>query len=225
MRNFTHRRKIGLLLIAALASTLASCSCSSNNSSSGFAQENSEATAGWNQIVANQPVPVFATSALRLEVIEIEAVQALGSPTTSFFMPEGSTSPNAHPIKSCPSEGESIPGGSQLDNPEQIIKDTHPGYNNSTSLAIPQGDPNGIYLPQTAAQTYVVCVDASGKPRPSSWEGPVEVEVGAARWDSSLGQIVDYGPNQLPACTILTARSGDGSGVQAGKQYYHCVKA
>lgn len=215
---------IGLCLAA--AGLLAGCGCGSHPAPPA-AIEAGQSGPGIDLILANQPVPAFAYSAFRQNLIMIEAIQALGSPTTSFFMPVGSTVignvASAPPMASCPSEGEPIPYGTQLSNPEQIVKDTNPGHNNSTSLAIPQMDPNGVYeVGGASTGTHVLCVSKAGKPDLAYWEGPVFNRTGTWVYDASSRQFSQAGPSALPVCTLQTYPPG---GPHAGHKYYHCVKA
>lgn len=209
-----------------LAGSLAACSSGSSTSDNTAAAASSEATqssAGIDLILQNQPVPIFSSSALRLEVIETEAVQALGSPTTSFFFPGAGM--NGNPIKTCPSQGLPLPIDTQLDNPQQIVPDPYGGgYNiNQGGVSIPQMDPNGVYMGHGSG-TNVLCDTKNGGIRVAYWEGFVYAETGDAVWDKTSAQIADIGPSQLPVCTLATSARGDGSGIKPGIKYYHCVK-
>jgi hypothetical protein len=209
-----------------LAATLIGCS-NGAGVPAGVASDQAEAMAGVNLILQNQPDPIFDTSAYREEVIEVEAIEALGSPTTTFFFPPGG-SPNSGiaPIKVCASEGEPVPNTVQLTNPDQIIPDPHNERNNANpgSLLIPLPDPIGVYPPSSSSGTNVLCLDANGNQHLSYWEGDVFAESGTAVWSKTQG-IVDVGPSQLPICTVLDAQAGDGTGLKAGAPYYHCVAA
>lgn len=220
-----NRKFIVIAGAVMLAALLAACSHSST--SNGRIREAQEASAGINLIIANQPVPIFPTSELRAEMIQVEAIQALGTPTTTFFYPEGTSGASGHvqPVKTCPSKGMPIPNTASLSNPEQLVPDTHPGHNNSTSLTMPLMEPNGIYPPAASSGTYVLCLDSNGQDRASYWEGPVETESGSAVYDKTTGQIRDIGPSQLPVCTLGIAKAGNPDKIKAGTRYYHCVKA
>jgi hypothetical protein len=65
------------------------------------------------------------------------------------------------PLDSCPSIGYPIPGGTQLTNP---MRATNPGSNGA--LALPQGEPNGLFPPSTSGGTWVLCV-RGGKTEPT----------------------------------------------------------
>jgi hypothetical protein len=206
---------------------LTACTSSSGTTDNTAAAASSEATQssqGIDFILKNQPVPIFTSSAFRQELIEVEAIQALGSPTTSFFFPGAGM--NGNPIKVCPSQGLPLPVDAQLSNPSQVVPDPYGGgYQlNKGGQIIPQMDPNGVYT-GGGTGTYVLCDSANGTVHLAYWEGFVYSETGAAEWDKSEGQIVDIGPDQLPVCTAEVAARGDGSGVKPGTHYYHCVKA
>lgn len=208
----------GLLVGAA---TLAACTTAPNSNS----VEHTAANAGIDLLLTNQPVPVFPTSALRNNAIEIEAIQALGTPTTTFFFPEGTVIVNGKystpPFKSCASQGEPIHSTDSVTNPQQVT---------SGGEVVGQMDPNGIYAgPSTG--TNVLCLNANGQQEMSYWEGPVETESGTAVWNPAGGpgqQIQDIGPSQLPVCTLQTAGSGPsvpGLNLATGTKFYHCNPA
>lgn len=209
---------------ALLFSTASACSPSSNgNTAEGAAQQ-----AGTTLVEQNQPLPIFPTSAYRLELIEIEAIEALGTPTTAFFFPEGTTVVSsggkqmfsAPPLKTCPAQGLPIPNTASLSNPltpYQGSIDT-----GADDPVVGQMDPNGVYVPQSSSGTNVLCDSTTGGLKLAYWEGPVFDESGSAIWSSTQG-IVDVGPSALPACTVLVATAGDGTRLAAGTRYYHCV--
>jgi hypothetical protein len=219
---------LGLAALLPLAACTSSSDSSPNDTTTAAASaEASNAGAGLNLIFTNQPAPVFPTSAWRMQLIEVEAVEALGSPTTAFLMPPGWNGSGSHPFKVCPAEGLPIPNTAQLDNPDEIVQDPYGGgYKlNQGGLVKPQADPNGVYTPASSSGTYIACLNASGGLRAAYWEGDVFAETGSAVWDSTAGMVRDIGPSQLPQCTVETAHAGDGSGVPAKTSYYHCVKA
>jgi hypothetical protein len=210
----------GLLAAAggALVLAVALAACNQPNSNN---TEHTEANAGINQILRNQPVPIFPSSQQRADLIEAEAIMALGSATTSFFFPQGTVVVNgkysAPPIKVCPSEGEPIPNTSSLTNPEQ--------QTSGGDAVVGQMDPDGVYTPAASDGTFVLCDTSTGRQDLSYWEGPVETETGTAVWDDSTGQITAVGSSMLPVCTIVAARSGDGTNLASGIRYYQCTKA
>lgn len=65
---------------------------------------------------------------------------------------------------------------------------------NKGSGVVDQMDPNGVYAPTSSTGTFVMCVDANGQPHPAYWEGTVETEFGAARWNSATHQVEAVGP-------------------------------
>jgi hypothetical protein len=214
------RKTITRILLAGLAAVLAVAlaACNQPNSNN---TEHTEANAGINQILANQPVPIFPSSQQRADLIEAEAIMALGSATTTFFFPQGTMIVNGHtdapPFKTCPSEGEPIPNTSSLTNP---LQQTSGG-----DSVVGQMDPDGVYTPAASDGTFVLCDTSAGRQDLEYWEGPVETETGTAVWDAATGQIQDIGAALLPVCTIVAAHSGDGTNLAPGTRYYQCVKA
>jgi hypothetical protein len=186
--------------------------------------ENTQAQTGIDLLLSNQPAPVFSYSAYRMNLIEMEAVQALGSPTTSFFFTRGGMAAGQAPIKVCTSQGLPIPNGTSLTNPWQS---TDYGQNGGGNVAIGQMDPNGAYPSQSSSGTGVMCVDSKGRTKMAYAEEDVHTEIGAAVWNTSTHQIQDIGPSELPVCTIETYPPNTKSGGQnvGGKKYYHCVLA
>ncbi len=197
--------------VAALLVGVAACTTTPNANN----VEHAQANAGIDLILSNQPVPIFPTSAIRGELVQIEAIEALGTPTTTFFFPPG-TPPGkgVSPVKTCASQGEPVPNTASLTNPLQAT---------SGGEVVGQADPNGTYTPQASSGTFVLCVTPGGGTKLTYWEGDVFTESGAAAWNTSTGQIDDIGPSQLPICTKQVS-NGTG-GIPNNTAYYHCVKA
>jgi hypothetical protein len=217
------RRLSALLTVTVLALSavllIAGCSGGSN----GQKVEGAAQSAGTALQDQNQPVPIFPTSALRYNLILIEAIQALGTPTTTFFFPPGAA-PNSGvtPIGSCPSQGEPIPNTASLTNPLQPYQG---GVTTDGGDVVGQEDPVGIYTPTSSSGTYVLCLTASGGVTLHYWEGDVYTVSGTAVWDAATHSVQQIGPSQLPVCTVLAAQPGDGTGLSQGTRYYHCIKA
>jgi len=221
MKHISIKRALAVAVLVGTAGiSVAACTSSSN----GNAAESTAQQAGTNLIEQNQPLPIFPTSAYRLNAITIEAIQALGTPTTTFFFPPGMGPgvAGSKPFKTCPSQGEPVPNTTSLSNPLQPYNGPQ---TTDGGIAVAQMDPNGTYAPTSSSGTYVLCVTSSGTPKLTYWEGDVFTESGAAVWDSATASITDVGPSELPVCTVEVAHAGDGSGVKAGTRYYHCVKA
>jgi hypothetical protein len=189
--------RTGALIAAgalALGITLAACTNgnATNNAITGSSDTGVEIT-----MDNNQPAPIFDHSDIRATAIEIEAIQALGENTTSFAFLPGVKDP----IWSCPSLGEPVAADTEITNPQQVDPNTDPGQNNSTSLALPNMDPNGIYPGETTG-TYVLCVNSQGIPYAHYWEGYVDAVSGPATWDPATGQVVVTGAPSMPSCVI-----------------------
>lgn len=138
----------------------------------------------------NQPVPHFNFSQLRQNLKELEAAQAQGVQTTSFFFNLG----NRDPIQSCPSIGAPIPVTDQLTNPNQVQKDNAAPINNGGgNSVVGQEDPTGVYSGNSAG-TYVMCVAPNGSTYADYWEGFVQTVFGPATWNASTHQVQLIGP-------------------------------
>lgn len=163
-------------IIAVIIITIGASACEGGKNKAA----NKETKVARNQLgvyLDSQPVPVFKTSQLRQNLIEIETAQANATVTTSFFFNMGI----ADPITTCASVGFPIPATYQLTNPQAKIQDH--------DLALPQLEANGVYTADTTG-TYAICVNAEGKGYAQYWEGFVATVAGPAQWDATLHQIV-----------------------------------
>lgn len=62
----------------------------------------------------------------------------------------------------CNSFGYGLPYATQFSNPEHIVN-----YYSTAYMALPQAEPNGLFMPSTAEGTWVICIDPSDKqPKP-----------------------------------------------------------
>lgn len=197
--KITPARTLAALAAAALLS-LGLAGCNSGNSQNS-AINNSSNTGVETTMDNNQPAPIFDHSDIRATAIEIEAIQALGENTTSFAFLPGVKDP----IWSCPSLGEPVPASAEITNPQQVDPDTNPGHSSSTSLALPNMDPNGIY-PGDTTGTYVLCVNSQGVPYAHYWEGYIDAVSGPATWDAATGQVVVTGTPAMPSCSVQSVK-------------------
>lgn len=142
--------------------------------------ENQQAQVGLQEVVRNQPVPAFAYSQDRQNLIEIETAIAKGIQTTSFFFQQG----DPDPVRSCPSIGYPKANTTSLTNPLQVV-----GGPQSGNVTVEQMDPTGVYTPSSSSGTYVMCVAPDGSGQLAYWEGNVEAEAGLAKWDVATRSI------------------------------------
>lgn len=68
---------------------------------------------------------------------------------------------NGKLVKICDSVGYGINASIQYSNPEKVI-DTGDGAGNGYGY-LPQAEPNGLFMPQGLAATYVMCVDGANE--------------------------------------------------------------
>jgi len=61
----------------------------------------------------------------------------------------------------CESIGYGLSASIQYSNPEKVVKDSSYGYG-----TLPQPEPNGLFMPEGLAATYVLCSDGKGGVRP-----------------------------------------------------------
>lgn len=60
-------------------------------------------------------------------------------------------------VKICDSVGYGINASIQYSNPEKMVHDQGP--NGRSAAFMPQAEPNGLFMPEGLAATYVMCVD------------------------------------------------------------------
>ncbi len=81
-----------------------------------------------------------------------------GLVTYTYTVPETT----GRPVFLCNSIGYGLPVATQYTNPEKI------DYYSTGSVTLPQADPNGLFSPESAEGTWVLCTEpsGSGKTRP-----------------------------------------------------------
>lgn len=196
--KFSKRSIIAAIGAAALAAGIAACT--SGGAPAGQALENSQQNNDTLTYEQAQPIPHFQYSQYRATLTEVEAIEALGSQTTSFFFNQGVTDP----IFSCPSLGMPVASTAQLSNPDQVENDGYP--QGGAAVTIGQMDPNGIYAPADSTGTNVLCLNSAGQPYIQYWEGFVDAVSGNATWDSVTHQVVVTGQPTIPKCAVEAVR-------------------
>lgn len=196
-------RKIPLAVVLAALCLLAVAACRSSGNSNGQALENQQQYNNESTFEQVQPIPHFAYSQYRATLTEVEAIQALGTQTTSFFFNQGIQKP----IFACPSLGMPVASTAQLSNPAQPFNMTD-GNGNYNTVVLGNMDPNGTYSPPDSTGTNVVCLNATGQPYIEYWEGFVDAVSGVAHWDSATSSVVVTGAPALPKCKPATATIG-----------------
>lgn len=190
-----NRKTIPAAMATIAIVIIALAGCTSGNPS-GAVQEQRDSNNIEKTFLLNQPPPHFSHSDIRATAISIEAIQALGEQTTSFFFNQGVK----NPIFSCPSLGEPVASTTQITNQQQVESLAVP-HSQGAAVTIGNMDPNGIYAGDSTG-TYVLCVNASGTPYAQYWEGFVDSVSGPARWDAAKGQIIVTGAPTMPTCKI-----------------------
>lgn len=183
MKKFTHA-VICLMIVGLLA---AACS-TGPDAPTGQTQENKQQQQSTKSLVNNQPLPHFNYSQARQNLIELETAMANGVQTTSFFFNQGAVDP----IDTCPSIGVPIPNTASLSNPQQVIDGS--GQYGGGNVTTGQMDPYGVYVPTNSTGTFVVCIDAQGKPYADYWEGFVKTVFAPAKWNEQTHKVELLGP-------------------------------
>ena len=192
------RFSITLAAIAAGAIFLAACQ-TGPTVPKGQNLENNQQKTSTESLVNNQPLPHFAYSQMRQNLIEIETAEANGVQTTSFFFNQGQRDPVNH----CPSIGVPLPNTASLSNPQQVVDGS--GDRGGGNVTIGQMDPNGIYVPASSTGTFVICIDAQGHPYADYWEGFVKTVFAPAKWNTSTHEVELIGP---PSFNFTKQRKG-----------------
>lgn len=96
----------------------------------------------------------FRERKLLKQIIEMRDQDGLV--TYTYTVPETT----GRPVFLCNSIGYGLPAAMQYTNPEK--------YASTTGVTLPQADPNGLFSPESAEGTWVMCSDPSGngKTRP-----------------------------------------------------------
>lgn len=208
------KRKI-LLAVAAAVATASLAACSSDSSSAGNDITNAQQATQDTQYAYVQPLPHFPFSQIRQDLIEIEAINALGIASTTFMFIPGV--PN--PVHICPSIGVPVPVTDQLSNP---LVAQWGGYNNSAGVAVGQEEPMGVFTGDSTG-TNSLCVNNTGG-QYAGYNEAYDVSVTApAFWDPNYwgpgkGYIKIQGTPVMPVCTVKSYYKNDSNG-NPQKQY------
>lgn len=209
-----------LLAVCAFPLTMAS-SCGGPGPQAVEGQQQSNDTT---QLLITLPLPHFDNSEIRMELIQMEAIQAFGLSSTSFFFNQG----QREPVQVCASVGLPIPADSSLSNPWQVSNGAGLPNTSSENVAIGQIDPNGIYFGATTA-TYVLCKTASGGTYMVHAEEFVHAVTAQAYWDPAMyngkGGIHVVGQPLIPDCsTIRKVSYTDANGNQQTELESVCTR-
>lgn len=202
--NMRTRRAAPWVVAAAAGAvflTTGAASCGGSSTGSGQSSENTTSNQDLYTYQQAQPAPHFNYSVLRQELIAIEASQAVGEQTTSFFFNQGVQDP----IFYCPSIGDPVPNTAELTNPNKAETLTVP-YQGGAAVTIGNIDPNGIYAPTNSTGTNVMCINSKGQQYLHYWEGFVDTVNGSAHWDTSTHQVVVTGAPNMPTCHAATEK-------------------
>ena len=156
----TKRTKAILIVVAAVIFFLFGCSGTTNQNRA----ERDKVNEQQGQYAIGQPVPVYDFSLERDLLIKLYNLRNDRVATHSvwradFGMIEGD----------CPSMGYGLPYDTSLTNPWVSY------YSSSSSVAVGQAEPNGIFASTNTAATWVMCVSEAGLIEPHYVETKVTV--------------------------------------------------
>lgn len=180
----------GLLLVGAAACSGSSTSASGNDTTNNLQAQDDQ------QLAFVQPLPNFPFSQIRQNLIEIEAIQALGISSTTFLFVPGIP----HPILECPSQGVPVPASDELSNP--VVAQWNDDGKGVAGVGIGQQDPVGVFQGPTTG-TNGLCLDKTGSTY-DAYNEAYDVTITAdAYWDNTSGTIVVTGAPVMPVCTVV----------------------
>jgi hypothetical protein len=181
------------------AIALAGCSSGGTVAGSGNSITNAQQANDDKQYAFVQPLPFFPFSQIRQNVIEAEAIDALGVNSTTFFFVQGID----HPVFTCASVGVPVPATDELSNPyvAQWNSGGSGGNYGVAGVTVGQEEPDGIF-PGDTTGTNSLCLNGKGQEFLGYNEAYDISFTAPAHWDSTLQQIVITGTPVLPTCVI-----------------------
>jgi len=170
--KFQRKHLLGLVLCAPLLLANEG-GCNDTTAPTATQREQSQTNAAQNQLLNNQPAPVFDYTIERRMMIEIYKARQRSVATYSYVQSEFTGKVLWH----CNSIGYPIPYATQLTNPHQLISKSYTvgGNYRQADGVIEMAEPNGLYSPAQANATWVPCVNANGKVTPTYEEKNVTV--------------------------------------------------
>lgn len=154
--------KVLLLLLVAILTVASSCDGSEPTAEKDMAEQVNRQQAHYARV---QPIPWFDYSLERYLMIQLYVARNNAVATWSYVWNDFL----GIATFSCPSIGYPIPGGSELDNPLQVVEHTH-----YWATTIGQAEPNGLFPPGTSAGTYIMCLNPDGTVGPVYMEPNVQ---------------------------------------------------
>jgi hypothetical protein len=201
-----RHRLAALLAIAALALPLSACDSSIGNPapSSGTALSNKQEQLDFTHLQYVEPLPGFPYSEMRQDLIEIEAIEALGIDSTTFVFVQGIS----HPVYVCPSVGVPIPVTDQLSNDQVPVWNSgsdNQGYG-IAGVTEDQADPPGVFQGDSTG-TNSLCLNGSGGQYDIYNEAYDLTVTAPAYWDQTTGMIKLNGPAVYPVCHVVVVNA------------------
>lgn len=139
----------------ALALIMAGCSQQS------IVDEGRQSESNYSAIVNNQPIPDFGGYSFeRAVVIETYLARNRAINTYSYTLTETGIL-----VEICASKGYPIPYATQLTSPDRRVT--------GLEAVVSNPEPNGLYSPDSAEASYIMCINADGSVAPTYWEARV----------------------------------------------------
>lgn len=201
MKTITRTITAITAIAAAVSLAVAVTACNSGSSApNGNALTNQQQQNDDTQFAYVQPLPYFPFSQIRQDLIEIEAINALGIASTTFDFVPGIGAP----VLSCPSIGVPIPDTDNLSNPV-VAQWNNGGTNGEAGVGVGQEEPEGVFTGDTTG-TSGLCVNSTGGQYLNDDEA-YDISVTApAYWDQTMnggrGGIHINGTPVMPVCKV-----------------------
>lgn len=201
-------KKIIAAIAVAGAVVLSCTACwgSGTAATDGNARESAQQAYDTTSLEATIPLPYYPFSQIRMDLVDIEAINALGIQSTAFFFVPGID----HPVFTCVATGVPVPATDQLSNPNQV-EWRYNGADGVASAVTGQMEPTGIYAGDTTG-TNNLCNDPARAKQFLGYDEAYTVALTArAHWDTTAKMIVVDGDPVMPVCHVQTRTVGKNS--------------
>lgn len=139
-------------LLLLIVFTLTAASCDSNEANEIQAEQTEQIAKEVIRQIGIPNIVNFTEAAFAKQIQELRDQEVT---TYSYFMDMNG---QLHFV--CESVGYGLPYSVQFTNPQKVVQDVEP------EPVIPQREPNGLFMPDNVAATWILCSDGDGGVRP-----------------------------------------------------------
>lgn len=147
------KKFIGLAAIIVMAGCMSACQQQAASADSIQAKQTAQMAKAASQSVGMPNIVNFTEKRFAKLIYELKDQEVT---TYSYFM---DMKGGLHFL--CESVGYGLSASVQYSNPERVVKNSNHGYG-----TLPQPEPNGLFMPEGLAATFVLCSDGKGGVRP-----------------------------------------------------------